>query len=404
MTTDQLPPIAHSSGTFAVGGDLPVHRLGFGAMRITGRRHLGRARRPRRGRSPCCAAPSSSASTSSTPPTPTGRSSPRTSSARRCTPTTDVVIATKGGLTRQGPDKWAPVGQPRLPAPVRGDVPATARRRTASTSTSCTGSTPTSRSRTSSGRCAGLQDAGQDPPPRALGGHRSRSSRRRARSSTVTTVQNLYNLGDRSSEDVLDACEADGIGFIPWFPVAAGPLARPDGPLAGIVTRTGHPRRAAVAGVAAAPLARDASDPGDVVGRAPRGELRCRRREPRRRDVRRPVSAQRLRRRGVAAAPHPSTPPALGHAIRFPSPDPLPEFGKQIDSGEADRDGSSGERPGQSVSPAIRPVIEPSGRMCTRRAAGSRGRPGIVTIDPVLATTNPAPAARRASRTVIVKP
>ena len=54
-------------------------------------------------------------------------------------------------------------------------------------------------------------------------------------------MQNLYNLGDRSSEDVLDACEADGIGFIPWFPVAAGPLARPDGPLAGIVTRTGIP-------------------------------------------------------------------------------------------------------------------------------------------------------------------
>ena len=57
----------------------------------------------------------------------------------------------------------------------------------------------------------------------------------------VTTVQNLYNLGDRSSEDVLKACEADGIGFIPWFPVAAGPLARPDGPLAGIVARTGIP-------------------------------------------------------------------------------------------------------------------------------------------------------------------
>ena len=57
----------------------------------------------------------------------------------------------------------------------------------------------------------------------------------------VTTVQNLYNLGDRSSEEVLDACQADGIGFIPWFPVAAGPLARVDGPLAGIVARTGIP-------------------------------------------------------------------------------------------------------------------------------------------------------------------
>jgi len=49
-------------------------------------------------------------------------------------------------------------------------------------------------------------------------------------------------------------------------------------------------------------------------------------------------------------------------------------------------------------------VIDPSGRTCTLRAAGSRGSPGMVTIEPVLTTTNPAPAASRASRTVIVNP
>jgi pyridoxine 4-dehydrogenase len=43
----------------------------------------------------------------------------------------------------------------------------------------------------------------------------------------VATVQNLYNLADRSSEDVLDYCEANNIGFIPWYPLAAGNLARP---------------------------------------------------------------------------------------------------------------------------------------------------------------------------------
>jgi pyridoxine 4-dehydrogenase len=43
----------------------------------------------------------------------------------------------------------------------------------------------------------------------------------------VATVQNLYNLADRSSEKVLDYCEAHGIGFIPWYPLAAGDLARP---------------------------------------------------------------------------------------------------------------------------------------------------------------------------------
>jgi len=45
----------------------------------------------------------------------------------------------------------------------------------------------------------------------------------------VVTVQNLYNLGNRADEDVLDYCEAHGIGFIPWFPLAAGSLAQPGG-------------------------------------------------------------------------------------------------------------------------------------------------------------------------------
>src|SRR3954454_534864 len=50
----------------------------------------------------------------------------------------------------------------------------------------------------------------------------------------VTTVQNLYNLTTRQSEDVLDYCEEQGIGFIPWFPLAAGKLAEPGGPVAEI--------------------------------------------------------------------------------------------------------------------------------------------------------------------------
>jgi len=47
----------------------------------------------------------------------------------------------------------------------------------------------------------------------------------------VVSVQNMYNLTARSAEPLLDVCEADGIGFIPWFPLAAGPLAAPGGPL-----------------------------------------------------------------------------------------------------------------------------------------------------------------------------
>jgi aryl-alcohol dehydrogenase-like predicted oxidoreductase len=52
-------------------------------------------------------------------------------------------------------------------------------------------------------------------------------------------VQNRYNLADRAAEDVLDYCASEGIGFIPWFPIATGELARPGGPLAGVAKQTG---------------------------------------------------------------------------------------------------------------------------------------------------------------------
>jgi pyridoxine 4-dehydrogenase len=52
-------------------------------------------------------------------------------------------------------------------------------------------------------------------------------------------VQNLYNLADRSSEKVLDHCAAHGIGFIPWYPLAAGDLARPGSVLDGIAKKNG---------------------------------------------------------------------------------------------------------------------------------------------------------------------
>ena len=53
----------------------------------------------------------------------------------------------------------------------------------------------------------------------------------------VVTVQNRYNLTDRQSESVLEACERDGLGFIPWFPLAIGELARPGGPLDDLAAR-----------------------------------------------------------------------------------------------------------------------------------------------------------------------
>ncbi len=56
----------------------------------------------------------------------------------------------------------------------------------------------------------------------------------------IVSVQNLYNLVDRSSEELLDHCDEHGIGFIPWFPVATGSLAAQGGPLDAIARRTGY--------------------------------------------------------------------------------------------------------------------------------------------------------------------
>ena len=90
----------------------------------------------------------------------------------------------------------------------------------------------------------------------------------------VATVQNRYNLVDRGSEDVLDYCEANGIGFIPWFPLAAGDLAKPGSMLDGIAKAHrchAEPDRACL-GAEAEPG--HAADPRHLEGRASRGERR----------------------------------------------------------------------------------------------------------------------------------
>ena len=118
---------AAAAGTITIGGDLTVNRLGFGAMRITGRGIWGDhpiATRRRR----CCAARSSSASTSSTPPTPTAGGQ-RELIAEALHPYPDeLVIATKGGLERPGPGGGRPTGGPSTSRGLRGQpAPAAAR-------------------------------------------------------------------------------------------------------------------------------------------------------------------------------------------------------------------------------------------------------------------------------------
>ena len=238
MTTDQLPPVVHSSGTFAVGGDLPVHRLGFGAMRITGPGIWGEPA-DRDGAIALLRRVVELGVDFIDTADSYGPFVSEDLIREALHPYDGVVIATKGGLTRQGPDRWAPVGSPYY---LRQCVEMSLRR----LGVDCIDLYQLHRIDTSvhlEDQLGALKKMQEQGKIRHLGLSQVSVEELAAarRIIEVTTVQNLYNLGDRSSEDVLDACEADGIGFIPWFPVAAGPLARPDGPLAGIVTRTGIP-------------------------------------------------------------------------------------------------------------------------------------------------------------------
>ena len=108
-----------AAGTFDIKDLGPVHRLGFGAMRITGPGIWGASRRT--GRSPvaCSGGRSSSASTSSTPPTPTARTISEEIIAEALHPyPAGLRIATKAGLVRTGPDDWHAARATRLPAPA----------------------------------------------------------------------------------------------------------------------------------------------------------------------------------------------------------------------------------------------------------------------------------------------
>ena len=238
MTTDQMPPVVHSSGSFAIGGDLPVHRLGFGAMRITGPGIWGEPA----DRDGAIALLRRAVELGVDFIDTADSYGPFVSEdliREALHPYDGVVIATKGGLTRQGPDRWAPVGSPYY---LRQCVEMSLRR----LGVDCIDLYQLHRIDTSVhledqlGALKKLQEQGKI---RHLGMSQVSVDELAAAREIidVTTVQNLYNLGDRSAEDVLDVCESDGIGFIPWFPVAAGPLARPDGPLAGVVARTGIP-------------------------------------------------------------------------------------------------------------------------------------------------------------------
>ncbi len=215
--------------TFAIGGDLEVHRLGFGAMRITGDGLWGPPHAPEEARRLLRRVVEAGVDLIDTADS-YGPEVSENLIAEVLHPYPDgLVIATKGGLRRTGPGRWPRDARPEH---LREACEASLRRLKLDRIDLYQLHSPDPQVpfEDSVGALKELQDEGKI---RHVGiSNVSVDELHRARGIVeVVTVQNRYNLQDRASEDVLEACEEAGIGFIPWFPLATGRLAEPGGPL-----------------------------------------------------------------------------------------------------------------------------------------------------------------------------
>ena len=215
--------------TFTIRGDLAVHRLGFGAMRITGEGIWGPPDDPEEAKRLLRRVVELGIDLIDTADS-YGPEVSENLIAEALHPYPDgLVIATKGGLRRSGPGQW-----PRDARPERLKECCEASMRRLKLDRidlyQLHSPDPQVPYEDSVGALKELQDEGKI---RHVGiSNVSVEELERARAIVeVVTVQNRYNLEDRDSEDVLERCEGVGIGFIPWFPLATGRLAEPGGPL-----------------------------------------------------------------------------------------------------------------------------------------------------------------------------
>jgi aryl-alcohol dehydrogenase-like predicted oxidoreductase len=228
---------ATASGTFSLGGDLPVHRLGFGAMRITGEGVWGEPKNPETAKQVLRRAVELGVNFIDTADAYGPDVSERLIGEALAPYAGGVVIATKGGLTRQGPNKWLPVGRPEY---LQQQVEMSLRRLKLDRIElwQLHRIDPKVPVEESLGLIKDLQKAGKI---RHVGlsevkPHEIEQARKVV---DIVSVQNKYNIGDRAHEDTLEYCEKHNIAFIPWFPVAAGKLAQPGGKLDAAAKRYG---------------------------------------------------------------------------------------------------------------------------------------------------------------------
>lgn len=222
------------SGTFKIGGDLAVHRLGYGAMRVTGRGIWGEPA----DRAECLRTLRRLRDLGVTFIDTADSYGPNVSEElvrEALHPYGDIVVATKAGLTRSGPNQWTPCGRPEyLVKQAEGS-----RRRLG---VECIDLWQLHRIDVQVPRdeqFAAIKSLIDAKVIRHVGLSEVSVEEIEAARKVfpVATVQNRYNLGDRASEAALAHCETHGIGFIPWYPLAAGDLAKPGGALDSIARR-----------------------------------------------------------------------------------------------------------------------------------------------------------------------
>lgn len=234
MTNDTLD--AGAAGTFQLA-DLTVKRLGFGAMRITGPGIWGPPPDREAAKAVLIRAAALGVNLIDTADSYGPEVSEELIFEALYPYPQDLVIATKGGLVRHGPNQWQPDGRPvHLRAALEGSL--LRLKRDYIDLYQLHRIDPEVPLAESVGVLVEMQAEGKI---RHIGlSNVSVNQLKQAQSiATIVSVQNRYNLADRAAEDVLDACAEQGLGFIPWYPLATGDLARPGSRLAQIAARHG---------------------------------------------------------------------------------------------------------------------------------------------------------------------
>jgi pyridoxine 4-dehydrogenase len=226
---------AETTRSFALGGDLTVNRLGYGAMRLTGPGIWGEPKDLDEARKVLQRAVELGVNFIDTADSYGPEVSENLIAEALYPYPKDLVIATKGGFARSGPNKWEAVGRPEY---LRQCVEMSLRRLKVERIDlyQLHRIDPKVPVEESLGVLKDFQKAGKI---RHIGLSEVSPAEIDQAGETVkiVSVQNQYNLSDRRHEKTLKYCEQHHLAFIPWFPVAAGKLAQPGGPLDAVAKR-----------------------------------------------------------------------------------------------------------------------------------------------------------------------